>query len=159
MEASAKQGLGMAQSVLDATRMERAKPYLETTEKQHAGYRLAALQGEASAQSSLGVMHYEFLSVRQDYAEEARFPLKAKPSEYIKSGAFYYAFELEETTLPYVMERVGSDKLLYASDYPHWDTSWPNSVATFTEREDVGEADKGRLPGLRTRRHSTGSRC
>ena len=73
--------------------------------------------------------------------------LKAKPSEYMKSGAFYYAFELEETTLPYVMERVGSDKLLYASDYPHWDTSWPNSVATFTEREDLSDVDKQQILG------------
>jgi hypothetical protein len=34
--------------------------------------------------------------------------LKAKPSEYMTNGQFYYAFELEETTSPYVTQRVGS---------------------------------------------------
>jgi uncharacterized protein len=68
--------------------------------------------------------------------------LKAKPSEYMTNGQFYYAFELEESTLPYVAERVGSDKLLYSSDYPHWDTSWPNTVRTVRERQDITEAQK-----------------
>ena len=73
--------------------------------------------------------------------------LKRKPSEYMTSGSFYYAFEIEETTVPYVIERVGSDKLLYASDYPHWDMSWPNSVKTFTGRADISEADKQQILG------------
>ena len=68
--------------------------------------------------------------------------LKAKPSEYMTNGQFYYAFELEESTLPYVAQRVGSDKLLYSSDYPHWDTSWPNTVRTVREREDITEEQK-----------------
>ena len=68
--------------------------------------------------------------------------LKAKPSEYMTGGQFYYAFELEESTLPYVVERVGPDKLLYASDYPHWDSSWPNTVQHFMGRDDVSMEQK-----------------
>ena len=49
--------------------------------------------------------------------------LKRKPSEYMASDQFFYAFELEESTVPYVIERIGADKLLYSSDYPHWDSS------------------------------------
>ena len=45
------------------------------------------------------------------------------------NGQFYYAFELEESTLPYVAERVGSDKLLYSSDYPHWDFDLPSTIS------------------------------
>ena len=29
---------------------------------------------------------------------------------------------VSESTLPYVINRIGADKLLYASDYPHWDS-------------------------------------
>jgi predicted TIM-barrel fold metal-dependent hydrolase len=32
--------------------------------------------------------------------------------------------------------------LLYSSDYPHWDTSWPNTVRTVRERDDITEAQK-----------------
>jgi predicted TIM-barrel fold metal-dependent hydrolase len=73
--------------------------------------------------------------------------LKAKPSEYLLNGQFYYAFELEESTLPYIVGRIGAEKLLYASDYPHWDTEWPNTVRIFLERGDVSDADKRRILG------------
>jgi len=71
--------------------------------------------------------------------------LKRKPSEYMSSDLFFYAFELEESTVPYVIDRIGASKLLYSSDYPHWDTSWPNTVKMFTGRQDISEVDKRRI--------------
>ena len=71
--------------------------------------------------------------------------LEAKPSEYFRKGQFYVPFELEERMLPYVIERLGADKLLFSSDYPHWDTAWPHAVQTFVSREDVSDADKRRI--------------
>jgi predicted TIM-barrel fold metal-dependent hydrolase len=68
--------------------------------------------------------------------------LKKKPSDYMTSEQFYYAFELEESTLPYIIDRLGADKLLYSSDYPHWDTSWPNTVKIFMGRQDISESHK-----------------
>jgi predicted TIM-barrel fold metal-dependent hydrolase len=73
--------------------------------------------------------------------------LKRKPSEYLTCDRFYYGFELEETTLPYVIERIGADRLVYASDYPHWDTEWPHSLRTFLERDDVTDAQKRQILG------------
>ena len=43
--------------------------------------------------------------------------LKKKPSEYMNGGQIYYHSELRENLLPYVIERVGKDQILYASDY------------------------------------------
>jgi hypothetical protein len=71
--------------------------------------------------------------------------LKAKPSEYLKGGRFYFAFEVEESTIPYVIDRVGADKLLFASDYPHWDTSWPHSVRIFKGRKEISDKDKKQI--------------
>ncbi len=68
--------------------------------------------------------------------------LKRKPSEYMASDQFFYAFELEESTVPYVIERIGADKLLYSSDYPHWDSSWPKTVKMFQGRHDISDAYK-----------------
>ena len=78
--------------------------------------------------------------------------LKAKPSEYMLNGQFYYAFELEESTLPYVIDRIGADKMLWASDYPHWDSEWPHSLRTFLSRDDVSEVDKRTILGENPRR-------
>jgi len=71
--------------------------------------------------------------------------LKAKPSEYLLTDRFYFGFELEESTLPYIVERVGAHKLLYASDYPHWDSDWPHTVRTLLEREDVSDTAKQQI--------------
>jgi predicted TIM-barrel fold metal-dependent hydrolase len=109
----------------------------------------------AALEASCGWM--PFLMDRMDEEFEIRGKreaplLKAKPSEYLTSGQFYCAFELEETTLPYVAERIGSDKLLYSSDYPHWDTSWPHSVRKVTERTDISEAQKRQFLGENSQR-------
>ncbi len=49
---------------------------------------------------------------------------KAKPSEYMTGGQCYFSCEAEESTLPFVVERVGEDRMLYASDYWHFDTEY-----------------------------------
>ena len=41
-----------------------------------------------------------------------------------------------------MVKRIGADKLLYASDYPHWDSSWPNTVKIVMGRDDLSEGDK-----------------
>jgi predicted TIM-barrel fold metal-dependent hydrolase len=71
--------------------------------------------------------------------------LKAKPSEYLANGRFYIGVEPEESTVPYVAQRIGVDKLLFASDYPHWDSSWPHVVPEFIGRADLSEADKRQI--------------
>jgi len=73
--------------------------------------------------------------------------LKAKPSEYMTRGNWFYATEPEESTLPYVIERIGNDKILFASDYPHWDGMFPYVVSTIRGREDISEDSKRRILG------------
>jgi predicted TIM-barrel fold metal-dependent hydrolase len=36
-----------------------------------------------------------------------------------------------------VVKEVGSGTLMYASDYPHWDMSWPESAVLVWRREDI----------------------
>lgn len=71
--------------------------------------------------------------------------LKAKPSEYMTRGNWFYATEPEEGTLPYVMERVGQDLILFASDYPHWDGNFPYMVSTVRGRKDISEEAKQKI--------------
>ena len=73
--------------------------------------------------------------------------LQAKPSEYIRQGNWFFAAEPEESTLPYVMERIGDDKLIFASDYPHWDGMFPYVVSTIRERKDLSDESKRKFLG------------
>jgi uncharacterized protein len=68
--------------------------------------------------------------------------LKSKPSEYMTRGNWFYAAEPEESTLPYVAERVGEGVMLFASDYPHWDGGFPYMVSTVRERKDLSDSFK-----------------
>jgi predicted TIM-barrel fold metal-dependent hydrolase len=45
--------------------------------------------------------------------------LKRAPSEHFRSGNLFFTAEVEERTLPYVLELVRPDVVLWASDFPH----------------------------------------
>ncbi|HXG52286.1 MAG TPA: amidohydrolase family protein [candidate division Zixibacteria bacterium] len=62
---------------------------------------------------------------------------KRKPSEYLTGGNIYYGCEPEEKMMGYVVREIGSKTLMYASDYPHWDMSWPESAVIVWRREDL----------------------
>jgi predicted TIM-barrel fold metal-dependent hydrolase len=77
---------------------------------------------------------------------------KRKPSEYIKHGNWFIAMEPEEETLPYVIERIGDDKIVFASDYPHWDGMFPHVVSTIRGRKDISDQTKARVLGENAKR-------
>jgi predicted TIM-barrel fold metal-dependent hydrolase len=54
--------------------------------------------------------------------------LKRKPSEIVRSGQVSFTCEPEETILPYVLDDIGITQVMYASDYRHWDSEFPDSV-------------------------------
>jgi predicted TIM-barrel fold metal-dependent hydrolase len=53
--------------------------------------------------------------------------LRARPSEYFRRQC-WISFEPEEPYLPRVLDLVGADRLLFASDFPHPDHKWPQIV-------------------------------
>ena len=71
--------------------------------------------------------------------------LKALPSEYLSSGRVYFSFEPDEHQVPEVAALLGERSLLFSSDYPHWDSPFPNSVRIVRERTDLSEALKQRV--------------
>ena len=74
-------------------------------------------------------------------AEEA--PLcKQKPSAYIKSARVFVHAEPSEDLFPRALEILGDQSLVYASDWPHWDHEYPESIEHLWGREDLTEAQK-----------------
>lgn len=78
--------------------------------------------------------------------------LKAKPSEYVQHGSVYFGVEPEERAIPQIAALIGEDRLLYASDYPHWDSEWPNTTKTILDRSDLSEGLKQKLLGDNARK-------
>ncbi len=77
---------------------------------------------------------------------------KNSPSEYIKHGNWFIHTEPEEASLPHVIERIGDDKIIFASDYPHWDGLFPNVTSTIRGRKDISEQTKNRILGENAKR-------
>ena len=82
--------------------------------------------------------HYEFLQPTVPF-------LTKPPSDYMRSEQVYYSFEPDEQTLPFVMQYVGEDRLVFASDYNHGDSKFPHTVAAVTERKELSESSLRKL--------------
>jgi uncharacterized protein len=84
--------------------------------------------------------HFEFLQPTVPW-------LTKPPSEYMRSGQMYYAFEMEERTLPYVADFVGAERLIFATDYNHSDSKFPHTVEEVMERKDLSDELKAKIMG------------
>ncbi|MEE9606755.1 MAG: amidohydrolase family protein [Myxococcota bacterium] len=70
---------------------------------------------------------------------------KRAPREYLERGQIYFSCEPEETVLPAVVEALGPDFIMYASDYPHWDGEFPESTRGLRERTDISEETRAKI--------------
>jgi uncharacterized protein len=71
--------------------------------------------------------------------------LKKRPSEYVRSGTIYFSCEADEWLLPQALTLIGEDQIVYASDFPHWDNSYPGSIDEIRNRGDITEAQKRKI--------------
>jgi predicted TIM-barrel fold metal-dependent hydrolase len=74
------------------------------------------------------------------------------PHHYIDAGNVWVSCEPEERILPAVAEILGSDFIMYASDYPHWDGDWPQSTRPLRERGDLSDVVRAKIAGGNARR-------
>jgi uncharacterized protein len=84
--------------------------------------------------------------------------LRLKPSEYFKRQC-YVSFDPDETTLPVLAPLIGEDRIVWASDYPHLDATFPGVVRELEEhlvklpasaQDKVRGGNAARLYGLKT---------
>lgn len=72
--------------------------------------------------------------------------LRMKPSEYFQRQC-YISCDPDETTMPQGVEALGEDKVIFASDYPHWDAVFPGAVKEIRERAGLSESAKRKILG------------
>src|ERR671914_2672230 len=83
--------------------------------------------------------HYEILPFQVPW-------LKMKPSAYFRRQCFI-SFEADETGLGAIIEAVGADRVVFASDYPHWDATFPGVTDMIFNRQDLGAETKRKIMG------------
>jgi uncharacterized protein len=87
---------------------------------------------------------FERLDEHFEYRPQEMPNITRPPSEYLGEGRLFISTE-GERGLPQIIEQAGSDWLVWASDYPHWDTEFPNSVTRVERRDDLDAAAKRQL--------------
>ena len=82
--------------------------------------------------------HYELLPQQMPWQQRS-------PEDWITSENCFFAVEPDEKTIPFVAQLIGEDRLIYASDYSHWDCMCPDSVKAIYERTDISDGLKKKI--------------
>jgi predicted TIM-barrel fold metal-dependent hydrolase len=72
--------------------------------------------------------------------------LKMRPSEYFRRQCFI-SFEADESRLGEVISSIGDEHVMFASDYPHWDATFPGVTDMILGREDLSAGTKRKIMG------------
>jgi predicted TIM-barrel fold metal-dependent hydrolase len=82
-----------------------------------------------------------------EYAEETGgVALTMAPSEYIKRNC-YVTCEADERYLANAVAELGADHICMATDYPHFDSKFPETVSGIRERSDLTARQKEMILG------------
>ena len=69
--------------------------------------------------------------------------LSKKPSEYVHEGGnIFFGCEAEERMLSQTMNLIGDDLIMYATDWPHWDGDYPESLHEMQDRTDLSDRQR-----------------
>jgi predicted TIM-barrel fold metal-dependent hydrolase len=115
--------------------------------ERHPRLRVALLE------SGVGWVPYFFERLHEHVEKRGRLTpgCKRDPRDYVARGQLYVSCEPEESAVRFAAETLGPDFILYASDYPHWDSDFPNSTRPLRDRADLSPAVKARVLGENAR--------
>ena len=97
----------------------------------------------------VGIGWIPWLLDRLEMAYDARPAARARAQRRPKDcfDNFYLSFGSEDSTLPDVVKRIGSSRLMIGSDYPHPDGTSPNTISMLKGREGLTAQDVDNLLG------------
>ena len=70
--------------------------------------------------------------------------LKMAPTEYFKRQC-WVSVEPDEEPAKYAIDWVGSDKMVFSTDYPHGDSKYPEAVSSFLQLDAISNEDKRKI--------------
>lgn len=71
--------------------------------------------------------------------------LKERPSKLLKRGQLFFSCEADETELDHVVEAVGDDSIVFASDYSHFDSRFPGASKPILENPKLSDLSKRKI--------------
>jgi predicted TIM-barrel fold metal-dependent hydrolase len=71
--------------------------------------------------------------------------LKKKPSQTVRESNLYVSLESSETLLPQTIDYLGAQHFMYASDVPHWDNEFPESLQQLWEHPQLSDDTKRKI--------------
>ena len=91
-----------------------------------------------------------------EVAPERWAMISGEPSDYIKSGRVFFSCEPGDIDIPYFLEHIGEDAMLFASDYLHFDAlfvgetghdgqPYPGTVNSLLARDDIADSAKTKM--------------
>jgi len=71
--------------------------------------------------------------------------LKRLPREVLAEGRYFHAIDTWERSLEFCVQELGEDLWLFATDWPHGDTAWPEGVDQVVNRPGLSERAKRKI--------------
>ena len=71
--------------------------------------------------------------------------LKRKPSEVVREAPIFFTVEAGETLLPQTIDYLGDRHFMYASDFPHWDSEFPENLKVLWEHPGLSASTKEKI--------------
>ena len=68
--------------------------------------------------------------------------LTRKPSEHMRGERCFYTFDPDEALLPEAMRLIGVSRLMWASDYPHFDAEFPDAAELVVNNQRLTADEK-----------------
>ena len=109
----------------------------------HPGLRVAFLEAGVGWVPFFIDRLHEHFEKRGDWIENG---WRRDPQEYLQAGNIWTTCEPEEPILPGVIDVLGDDFIMFASDYPHWDGEWPESTKHLRTRPTSARRPARRSP-------------
>jgi predicted TIM-barrel fold metal-dependent hydrolase len=99
-----------------------------------------------------GIGWVPFLMERMDKDFEGRNPeeapfLRNAPSAHLTGGNWFFVTSYNEHSLPYVVETIGENQIVFGSAYPEADSLFPQAAASVRRRGDISEQVKKKILG------------
>ena len=109
--------------------------------ERHPGLKVAFLEANCSW---VPWWLYSLDEHEEKMGDKERFGLKLAPSEYFRRQC-YVSVDPDEKLVRYAIESIGDDNLVFSTDWPHDDSSYPNATQTLLELDGVSVDSKRKI--------------